>query len=72
MILHKDRPIDQYNRIERPETSPQVHSQMILNKGSMTTQRGKNSLFNTWYWEKLYIHIQKNEVGPLSYTIYNN
>lgn len=35
------------------------------------SQWGKNGLFNKW-WDKLDIYMQKNETGPLFYTIYKN
>ena len=49
-----------------------LYGQMVLNKGAKATQWGKDNLFNKCYREKLDIHMQKNEVGPLPYTIYKN
>ena len=64
---------DQCNRIERPERNPQVYSQMILNKGSMTTQRGENSLSNTWYWENCISTYKRMKLDPYltTYIIIN-
>ena len=39
---------------------------MIFAKGVKTIQCGKDSLSNQWCWEKLDIHMQKNENWTLS------
>ena len=31
----------------------------------------KELFFNKWCWENMDIHIQKNEIGPLSYTTHS-
>ena len=43
----------------------------INDKQAKNIQWEKNSIFNMML-EKMDSHIQKNETGPLSYTIYKN
>ena len=37
--------------MQNPKINPCVYDQVIFNKGAKTTQQGKGSLFNKWYWE---------------------
>jgi hypothetical protein len=61
---YNDRQVDKWNRIEDPEMNPHTYGHLIFDKGVITIQWIKDSIFNKWCWINWWLVCRRKRIDP--------
>jgi hypothetical protein len=67
---HKNRPEDQWSRIEDPDMKPHNYNQLIFDKSTKNIRWRKDSLFQKICWENWLVVCKKTEIRSMFITLY--
>ncbi|KAL6038620.1 hypothetical protein STEG23_017924 [Scotinomys teguina] len=61
---HKNRHVDQWNRIEDPDINPHRYENLIFDKDAKTVKWKKESIFNKWCWHNWMATCRRLQIDP--------
>ena len=62
MYWYQNKDIDQWNRTEASEATPNIYNHLIFDKPDKNKQWEKDSLFNKWCWENWLTMFRKQKL----------